>query len=248
MKHLFLTSLSILFLISNTFSQGACSNIKIESPVVSKPTEGNIVSATCYEFIVQWKGRADQTYIVRGSYKDPATNSTNELPPAINITCDNAFTCTATIPVTGGTLVSWNVQAMGIINDRSFYSYLFRGEQDYAVPGCVAAPIANPANVNAEKALLRNNDKMPDNDKMKVEVYPNPVRTTLNVNLNSVAKTNAGKVIIRIFDVNGKTVLVRQAALGNVQINVSRLSNGTYFINVQDGKGKVLHKAKFIKE
>ncbi|MEJ7827383.1 MAG: T9SS type A sorting domain-containing protein [Segetibacter sp.] len=239
MKPIFFISLSALLFISKVISQGACSNIKIESSVVAKPTEASIASATCSALVVQWKGSMDQTYLISSIYKDLTTNEQKETEPATNISCDNNGNCTATIPVKAGTTVSWSVQAHSLINNRTFSSYPLQGEQDYAIPNC----IVNPGVVNADKTI-----PPAEIDKMKVEVYPNPVHSTLNINLTRITAPTEGKAVIRIFDVNGRGVLVKQATLGNVQINVSSLRNGAYFITVQDNSGKVVHKGKFIKE
>jgi len=48
-----------LFLASKAFSQVACFNTKIETPVISKPTEASIISTTCSTLVVKWKGGTD---------------------------------------------------------------------------------------------------------------------------------------------------------------------------------------------
>ncbi|MEJ7676807.1 MAG: hypothetical protein WKG06_02795 [Segetibacter sp.] len=108
MKPFLFISLSLLLTSKNAFTQGACSNIKIETPVVSKPAAGSIVSATCSALVVKWKGNADQTYVVQATHYNSSTNKT-DIAVGTKVTCDNSQNCTATIPVTIGTKVSWSV-------------------------------------------------------------------------------------------------------------------------------------------
>ncbi|MEO6729772.1 MAG: T9SS type A sorting domain-containing protein [Ferruginibacter sp.] len=240
MKRIFFISLCILVLVSNAFSQGACSNIKIESAVVSKPIDGSIISATCSQLTVQWKGSIDQHYVINATMKDIQAI----LPiDAVLITtaCDNNGNCTANIPVKEGAIVSWSVQASAEVEGRIFYSYPFRGEQDYVIPTCVANAKVKPGAINPAVAEI-------ENDKTKVALYPNPVRSVLNINLTGVAKSKGSTATIRIFDMNGKNILTNQSGMGSIQINVSKFSSGIYFLNVQNSKGEVLHQARFVKE
>ncbi|MGI8636839.1 MAG: T9SS type A sorting domain-containing protein, partial [Segetibacter sp.] len=62
-----------------------------------------------------------------------------------------------------------------------------------------------------------------------------------------IADLTIKKAVIRIFDLNGRVVMVKQAAFSNVPINVSRFSNGTYLVSVYDDNGKLRNQVKFIK-
>lgn len=128
MKRLFLLSIGCFILMGQAFPQGPCANVKVETPAVPKPTNGNIISATCSSMVVSWQGSAHQTYVARATWFNTATNKT-DTAVATNIICDVSFNCTATIPVIAGTNISWSVQATAIIDDRTFYSYPFRGDR-----------------------------------------------------------------------------------------------------------------------
>ena len=69
----------------------------------------------------------------------------------------------------------------------------------------------------------------------RVSIYPNPVKSLLNINIGNsgILNTNAG-----IFDVNGR--LLRNVLLNNEQeqINVQALSKGVYVIKFADGSSQ----------
>jgi hypothetical protein len=74
-------------------------------------------------------------------------------------------------------------------------------------------------------------------------IYPNPVKNSLNVSLES---PNAGKVQITITDLNGKKMYenTRLITDGNnsLQVNVTTLPSGNYVVKVisAEGKGEVI--------
>ncbi len=75
-----------------------------------------------------------------------------------------------------------------------------------------------------------------------ITVYPNPVKDIINFSSNN--KINS----IEIFDITGKTVIVKNKIDKNItQINVSNLDNGIYFYKIIDVNGNIKTK-KIIKE
>lgn len=224
------------------FGQGPCSNLKIESAVVSKATDA-IASATCTGFTLQWQespGSTNQDYIARIMFRNslnPAQIDTVSSPVLVG-------TFTATFPVTAGMVINWSIEGIKTIDSRTFYSYPLRSNEEYTIPDCVSPAVA------AESTTLMSN-KLPgtEAEKIKVDLYPNPVHTVLNLNVSNMVKTDVAKNgLIRVVGIDGKTVLTQKAAFGSVQVNVSRLIIGTYFIRVEDAGGKLLYIAKFVKE
>lgn len=238
MKTFLILSLSLLAFANKAFSQGMCSNNnKVVSPVVPKPTEGAVVSATCFTLVVQWKSSSDKSYEVIGSYLDPATNQKTETTPVTNSYCDDDANCSATIPVVAGTIVNWTVQAVDVIKGRTFYSYPFRSAEGYLIPTCESSNIVR-STARKDKAVA---SKIAD--KMKGELYPNPVQSILNIKFNS----NSNKNQIKVFDVNGRIVITKQATPGVMQLNVNHLRSGLYIIRIENSNGKPLYTARFIK-
>lgn len=241
MKPFYLTILFAFTFNYNVSAQGVCAvNIKVITPVVAKPTDASIVSATCSTLVAKWKGAKDQAYLISGTFTGPVSN----------ISCDDDFNCTAIIPVTPGSNVSWSVQAVSIIDGRTFYSYPFHGN-DYAIPDCNQPVITSSQSASAvEKSggvsAVTLTDKLTiTNDKFAM--YPNPVNDVVNINLISEYR---GNVKLTILDASGKTVKItsvkKEQSKYSGGVAVSSLKPGLYFISVEMPKGQS-YVTKFLK-
>lgn len=80
--------------------------------------------------------------------------------------------------------------------------------------------------------------------KTKVDVFPNPVQSVLNINITGLNS----RADIRVFDVNGKLVATRSTTTANTAIDVSKLARGIYFVKVNDAENNILHQTKFVKQ
>lgn len=78
--------------------------------------------------------------------------------------------------------------------------------------------------------------------KNNFSMYPNPVERDLNINVKDNTKIN----YVEISDMNGRVVKSSNAIFGNLQMNVSELNSGVYFVSVETDEGKGI--AKFIKK
>lgn len=65
-----------------------------------------------------------------------------------------------------------------------------------------------------------------------VKIYPNPTAGLFTVELNG----NVNKAI-EVMDVTGRVVLVNTAKDGKVNVNISALANGVYYVKIQSGNG-----------
>ena len=228
----------------SAFSQIACFTNKVESPAVAKPSDGHIVSATCSVLVVGWRSN-DPNFLVNGTFIDPVTHNAASLPPATNLNC-NGGNCTASLAVTPGSLVSWNVQAISIIDERTFYSYPLEGTQHFAIPACSTPQIVKTNSPSMDDDGKR---EISANEMMKVKLFPNPVHSVLNLSLHADAGNKYIKnAIIKIVDGSGKVIMNQKTTSPNVQVNVKGLSRNAYFIRVEDATGKLLYTARFIKE
>ncbi len=79
----------------------------------------------------------------------------------------------------------------------------------------------------------------PDSEKVKLVIFPNPTQETISWD----AASN-GAVNVRIYSALGK--LVKNVATNVNSIDVSTLSSGLYFIELQDDQA--ISRAKFIKQ
>ena len=62
------------------------------------------------------------------------------------------------------------------------------------------------------------------------EIYPNPVKSELNFEFKE------GKNLIQVFDMNGKLLLNKMANQTHLNLDVSNLNSGVYFIKVSNAK------------
>lgn len=83
-----------------------------------------------------------------------------------------------------------------------------------------------------------------NNNLLKVNVFPNPAKQTLNVNIAG----NDQRKIIQVYDVNGKMVMSQSVKQATTSLDISRLSGGIYFLKVSGTDGKALFQQKFVKE
>lgn len=75
------------------------------------------------------------------------------------------------------------------------------------------------------------------------KIYPNPATSFIYVTMPSVST----KYSVKVFDVNGKAVL-SQVASGNVQLNVSKIATGNYFVKITDASGRDVYSGRFTKQ
>ncbi len=80
-----------------------------------------------------------------------------------------------------------------------------------------------------------------DENLVNVTVYPNPATELVNILLPEHLNTTA-----YVYDLNGKEVLRQAVNSKKLQLNVSNLSKGYYFVKLQDGKTR--YTAKFVKK
>jgi len=209
------TFLSILILLAAThFAKSQCENFaqKIESPVCTKPTNAKVVSTSCTELQVQWKGSGDQQYEVNSSFEDPTSNKTSS-STVTDFTCDADGNCIAIIPAIEGTQVKWSVQSVCTSNQRTFYSYASRGEQ-------VVIPTCNEQSSNGVTT-----------------VYPNPTTDNLSV---EYLGNNAGNVQFTVYDLMGRVVFTQnektsEGVVLSFQLRLPNLPSGIYMLEARNG-------------
>lgn len=230
MKSLLILLLAVAFT-TNAISQ-QCATSLIQSPVAQKPTQAT-ASVNCHTLTMQWQGGTNEKYQLTVTVKDAATGKKiKKFSP--NTYKQNGNNYVATIPVTAGTKLSWTVQAINTINNRAFISYPLRGKEVF-VPECTASSVA-ASGQDAVAAQV--------NDKLKVLMYPNPVQSILHLQLTG---DEAGKKMVRVVDIYGRTVITQRDEHHLVQLNTAALANGMYIVQIENETGKVLFTGKFTK-
>jgi hypothetical protein len=130
MKTFLFQTLALFFLSRLVFSQAICPNANV-STLVTQPNGTAIVSSTCSTLLVKWQGTVNQTYCVSATYFNPITNK-KDTAMGVNIACNDNQNCTATIPVTPGTTITWSVQA--ISNNTASYPVI--SVLEHPIPSC----------------------------------------------------------------------------------------------------------------
>lgn len=87
-------------------------------------------------------------------------------------------------------------------------------------------------------------NKLTENDN-RISMFPNPVTTTLNVNLT----TSLNVRNIRLINAIGQTVTTSSVAINQdkLNINTSNLTNGMYLVQFVDQDNKVVSTKRFLK-
>lgn len=215
MKTYLITAFTLLLSIGNAYSQCEGFSQKIASPVCTKPTDAKVISTSCTKLVVQWKGGNAQNFEVTATLKDISTNEATTITVS-DITCDANNNWKATIPVIEGTKVSWGVQSICLIDDRTFYSYQLRGKE-VAIPNC--------------KSEQENFSKSITN------VYPNP--STGNITVEYLSNSS-GNVQFSIYDVNGKVLFTQaekpeQGISATFEFHLADLMPGIYLLEARNG-------------
>jgi hypothetical protein len=84
------------------------------------------------------------------------------------------------------------------------------------------------------------------NEPIQINVYPNPVRSDLNVHLSNVQDVN---MTASVYSLSGQVVMERMLTSDLTQINVSSLPKGMYLLKVVDKEnGKGTYTVRFIKQ
>jgi hypothetical protein len=80
-------------------------------------------------------------------------------------------------------------------------------------------------------------------DVQKVDVFPNPAHTVVNINLTGFA----GKSDVRLFDVNGRVVIRQIVSTTNSQLDITALPTGIYMMSIKN-EGKEVKMTKIVKQ
>lgn len=72
------------------------------------------------------------------------------------------------------------------------------------------------------------------------KIYPNPANSTLNVELPQ--NYNIENTVLEILDVNGRTILQKILTSVCMQLDISKLNSGLYFIKIRNNKTVITKK------
>jgi hypothetical protein len=79
-----------------------------------------------------------------------------------------------------------------------------------------------------------------------IKIYPNPVMSSLNIDLGSIY-SNKKRMTIHILDIQGKSINVQDVSTQIVNVDFSNVSIGTYLITLKEN-GALIRNWKIIKQ
>ena len=129
----------------------------------------------------------------------------------------------ATLTANGANTYSWNTGASTssvVVNPTVTTSYTVTGTS--SVTGCsgtttVSLLVSPCTGISSVQSALKG-----------LKVYPNPAENTLSIELN-----NSNEKSIVISDISGRAVLSAKTTNDKINLNITSLSNGVYFVKVQ---------------
>jgi hypothetical protein len=90
-----------------------------------------------------------------------------------------------------------------------------------------------PSIISIERSLHDNLDNVKNSSGKDINVYPNPAGDYLNISINGKSASD-----IRLYDAYGTLLRQAKTGSGTVQLNVSNLPNGLYYLHIYDGINK----------
>ena len=107
-----------------------------------------------------------------------------------------------------------------------------------------SAPVAISV-IAAARSLMKDDESNSSKELLSLNINPNPVSSTLNISIHGL-QTNV-RSTMSVLSVSGAVIktITPATANKNVQLDISSLSSGVYFIKVINGD-KVLYK-QFVK-
>ena len=110
----------------------------------------------------------------------------------------------------------------------------------FTLPNC-DSPEGPTRGISREEAL----EKLNGDTKTSIELFPNPIADFLNINYEDDLLNPTQ--LIQVIDLTGKVVgTIQPKDSGSVQLDVSNLSHGIYFVQFRNKEGMVATK-RFIK-
>ena len=169
-----------------------------------------------------------------GSSSSVSKTITVNAVPVISAPSQTVCTATsATITATGATSYTWSTGATTpsiIVTPSTATTYTVTGAN---ASGCTSKTTST-ISLKTCGAGISNNAVA-----NLISIYPNPVSSDyLNINLGVLS----GSTTAELYDISGRLVLTQNTDDNSMQLNLAKVSNGTYFIKVVNEKTVVASK------
>ncbi|TCJ17857.1 T9SS type A sorting domain-containing protein [Flaviaesturariibacter flavus] len=79
---------------------------------------------------------------------------------------------------------------------------------------------------------------------VKLQAYPNPATTTLNINASGLT----GRGQLRLIDASGRPVAQHSMLKPNASLGIQTLARGVYYVQLVDAEGVVVGQTRFVKQ
>ena len=171
---------------------------------------------------------------------EPATSNTN---PAVN-----TMIFAIVSPANANILYSWKRNGV-LIPNTLMSSSITIAVDDEAAYQVTITDISTGCQSTSDSinTLASRSDNLIAN---RVFIYPNPVKTMMQVRFNNSTSTNRG-TMLNIYDEKGTRVLSKAYAIagtfGRMDVDMTGMQNGTYMVYIMDNSGKKLGGSKVVK-
>jgi hypothetical protein len=138
---------------------------------------------------------------------------------------------TQVLTATGGLSYQWVASPSGVIMQGAAVSINPNSTTSYVVTGTDANGCTNTANLtqNVSECVGINTLNASANG---VKIYPNPTSGEFNIELNSTSVST-----IEVTDVTGRVITSATATQETVNVNLTNLANGIYYVKIQSENG-----------
>ena len=171
---------------------------------------------------------------------EPATSNTN---PAVN-----TMIFAIVSPANANILYSWKRNGVLIPNTLMSSSITIAVDDEAAYQVTITdISTGCQSTSNSINTLASRSDNLIAN---RVFIYPNPVKTMMQVRFNNSTSINRG-TMLNIYDEKGTRVLSKAYAIagtfGRMDVDMTGMQNGTYMVYIMDNSGKKLGGSKVVK-
>ncbi|WP_445711916.1 S8 family serine peptidase [Flavobacterium sp.] len=153
----------------------------------------------------------------------------------INCTIDDSganFTCSGTAPAISGTVKPFETLSAfnGLVADGT---WILRVEDPFNGDGGTINAVTLSF-CNIEQAL-----SIESNVLSNVRIYPNPAKSSINIDLNN---SITGEVGYALYDIQGRLILNKKSSTAITNLNVENLTEGVYLLVIETENVKITKK------
>ena len=187
------------------------------------------------------------TYSVNGTNVNGCKNFSSILMninslPVVNVVSSNSTICigqNATLTANGANTYTWNTGS----NNTSI-SISPTITTSYTVNGTNANGCKNSYAITENVGICTNLNSFSKTDKLNINIYPNPTKNILNVELGFL---NEQAMHLQIINSIGQLLIEKNINNQHSEVDLHSLSNGLYFIRIFENNN-LIHSQKIIKE